>query len=101
MATYGAVENISDLLYLRGVDIAITHADVFLISTKNPAAARNASTGTNDRQASSNDPLPAPARADASALEKSPLFEEFLEWRQKQQQQPQQPQQPQQKNRKN
>src|SRR5215475_253635 len=61
-------------------------------------AARNASTGTSDRQTSSNDPLPAPARADASALEKSPLFEEFLEWRQKQQQQPQQPQQ---KNRKN
>src|SRR5215475_12384308 len=29
MVTYGAVENISDLLYLRGVDIAITHADVF------------------------------------------------------------------------
>src|SRR5215813_1633017 len=29
IVTYGAVENISDLLYLRGVDIAITHADVF------------------------------------------------------------------------
>src|SRR5947208_6360136 len=29
MVTYGASENISDLLYLRGVDIAITHADVF------------------------------------------------------------------------
>src|SRR5215475_1616122 len=27
--TYGASENISDLLYLRGIDIAITHADVF------------------------------------------------------------------------
>jgi hypothetical protein len=29
MVTYGAVENISDLLYLKGVDIAITDADVF------------------------------------------------------------------------
>ncbi len=29
IVTYGASENISDLLYLRGVDIAITHADVF------------------------------------------------------------------------
>jgi TRAP transporter TAXI family solute receptor len=29
IVTYGAVENIADLLYLRGVDIAITHADVF------------------------------------------------------------------------
>src|SRR5262245_18431241 len=28
MVTYGAAENISYLLYLRGVDIAITHADV-------------------------------------------------------------------------
>ncbi|WP_245296950.1 TAXI family TRAP transporter solute-binding subunit [Rhodomicrobium sp. R_RK_3] len=27
--TYGATENISDLLYLKGIDIAITHADVF------------------------------------------------------------------------
>src|SRR5262249_16388106 len=27
--TYGATENVSDLLYLKGVDIAITHADVF------------------------------------------------------------------------
>lgn len=29
MVTYGAAENVSDLLYLRGVDIAITDADVF------------------------------------------------------------------------
>jgi TRAP-type uncharacterized transport system substrate-binding protein len=29
IVTYGAVENIADLLYLRGVDLAITHADVF------------------------------------------------------------------------
>ncbi len=29
MVTYGAGENISDLLYLKGVDIAITDADVF------------------------------------------------------------------------
>lgn len=29
IVTYGAVENIADLLYLRGVDVAITHADVF------------------------------------------------------------------------
>jgi TRAP-type uncharacterized transport system substrate-binding protein len=43
------------------------------------------------RQANSNEPPAAgPARAEASALEKSPLFEEFLEWRQKRQQQQQQ-----------
>src|SRR5579872_3392541 len=29
IVTYGASENITDLLYLRGVDVAITHADVF------------------------------------------------------------------------
>lgn len=29
MVTYGAAENVSDLLYLKGVDIAITDADVF------------------------------------------------------------------------
>jgi TRAP-type uncharacterized transport system substrate-binding protein len=29
MVTYGAAENIADLLYLKGVDVAITHADVF------------------------------------------------------------------------
>jgi len=39
------------------------------------------------RQAGSNEPLSAPARVDASAAEKSPLFEEFMEWRQKRQQQ--------------
>jgi TRAP-type uncharacterized transport system substrate-binding protein len=27
--TYGAADNLSDLLYLKGVDISITHADVF------------------------------------------------------------------------
>jgi TRAP transporter TAXI family solute receptor len=27
--TYGATENVSDLLYLKGIDIAITHGDVF------------------------------------------------------------------------
>jgi TRAP-type uncharacterized transport system substrate-binding protein len=49
------------------------------------------------RQANSNEPPAAgPARADASASEKSPLFEEFLEWRQKRLQQ-----QTQQKNRRN
>ena len=46
-----------------------------------------AGTGSSGRQVNSKEPLPAPARADASALERSPLFEEFLEWRQKQQQQ--------------
>jgi hypothetical protein len=40
--------------------------------------------------ATSNEPGPAPSRTDASALERSPLFEEFLDWRQKQQQQQQQ-----------
>ena len=34
VVTYGAAENIADLLYLRGVDIAITHADVFEIYKK-------------------------------------------------------------------
>jgi TRAP-type uncharacterized transport system substrate-binding protein len=34
IVTYGAAENIADLLYLRGVDIAITHADVFEIYKK-------------------------------------------------------------------
>lgn len=36
--TYGAVENIADLLYLRGVDIAITHADVFDLYKKSGEA---------------------------------------------------------------
>jgi len=56
------------------------------------AASKEGGTG---RQANSNEP-PGPARADASASEKSPLFEEFLEWRQKRLQQ-----QTQQKNRRN
>lgn len=34
IVTYGAVENITDLLYLKGVDVAITHADVFDIYKK-------------------------------------------------------------------
>lgn len=29
IVTYGALENIADLLYLKGIDVAITHADVF------------------------------------------------------------------------
>jgi TRAP-type uncharacterized transport system substrate-binding protein len=29
IVTYGAAENVNDLLYLKGVDVAITHADVF------------------------------------------------------------------------
>jgi TRAP-type uncharacterized transport system substrate-binding protein len=29
IVTYGAAENVSDLLYLKGVDVSITHADVF------------------------------------------------------------------------
>lgn len=51
------------------------------------AASKDGGTG---RQANSNEPPAAaatPARADTSALEKSPLFEEFLEWRQKRMQQ--------------
>jgi len=49
------------------------------------AASKDGGTG---RQANSNEaPAAAPARADASGLEKSPLFEEFLEWRQKRMQQ--------------
>ena len=55
------------------------------------AASKDGGTG---RQANSNElPAAAPARADASASEKSPLFDEFLEWRQKRQQQQQQQQQ--------
>src|SRR5439155_10853322 len=55
-------------------------------------AAEEALTASKDggtaRQANSKEPpTAAPARADASALEKSPLFEEFLEWRQKRMQQ--------------
>jgi TRAP-type uncharacterized transport system substrate-binding protein len=61
------------------------------------AASKDGGTG---RQANSNEPpAAAPARADASTLEKSPLFNEFLEWRQKRQQQQQQQQQ--QKSRRN
>jgi TRAP-type uncharacterized transport system substrate-binding protein len=37
IVTYGAGENISDLLYLKGVDIAITDADVFEEYKKNNA----------------------------------------------------------------
>lgn len=29
IVTYGAAENLNDLLYLKGIDIAITHTDVF------------------------------------------------------------------------
>jgi TRAP-type uncharacterized transport system substrate-binding protein len=29
IVTYGAAENVNDLLYLKGVDVSITHADVF------------------------------------------------------------------------
>lgn len=29
IVTYGATSNVSDLLYLKGIDVAITHADVF------------------------------------------------------------------------
>ncbi len=39
IVSYGAVENVNDLLYLKGVDIAITNADVFseFRKTKKPA----------------------------------------------------------------
>ena len=39
IVSYGAVENVNDLLYLRGVDIAITNADVFseFRKTKKPS----------------------------------------------------------------
>ena len=29
VVTYGAADNVSDLLYLKGIDVSITHADVF------------------------------------------------------------------------
>jgi TRAP-type uncharacterized transport system substrate-binding protein len=38
IVTYGAVENIADLLYLKGVDVAITHADVFDLYKKSGEA---------------------------------------------------------------
>jgi len=38
VVTRGAVENIADLLYLRGVDLAITHADVFDLYKKSGEA---------------------------------------------------------------
>lgn len=38
VVTYGAAENVSDLLYLKGIDIAITHADVFEEFKKNRRA---------------------------------------------------------------
>lgn len=37
--TYGAAENLSDLLYLKGIDMAITHADVFDEFKRNRKAA--------------------------------------------------------------
>jgi len=37
--TYGAAENLSDLLYLKGIDMAITHADVFDEFKRNRRAA--------------------------------------------------------------
>jgi TRAP-type uncharacterized transport system substrate-binding protein len=39
IVSYGAVENVNDLLYLKGVDIAITNADVFseFRKTKKPS----------------------------------------------------------------
>lgn len=39
IVSYGAVDNVNDLLYLKGVDIAITNADVFseFKKTKKPA----------------------------------------------------------------
>jgi TRAP-type uncharacterized transport system substrate-binding protein len=36
----GAVENIADLLYLRGVDLAITHADILAEAVRLQAVAR-------------------------------------------------------------
>lgn len=37
--TYGAAENLADLLYLKGIDISITHADVFDEFRRNQRAA--------------------------------------------------------------
>ena len=39
VVTFGAAENVSDLLYLKGIDIAITHADVFDEFRRNRKAA--------------------------------------------------------------
>ncbi len=39
IVTYGATENLSDLLYLKGIDMAITHADVFDEFKRNRRAA--------------------------------------------------------------
>ena len=37
--TYGAAENLADLLYLKGIDVSITHADVFDEFKRNQRAA--------------------------------------------------------------
>jgi len=39
VVTYGAAENLSDLLYLKGIDMSITHADVFDEFKRNRRAA--------------------------------------------------------------
>lgn len=39
VVTYGAAENLSDLLYLKGIDMSITHADVFDEFRRNRKAA--------------------------------------------------------------
>lgn len=39
VVTFGAAENVSDLLYLKGIDISLTHADVFEEFRRNKKAA--------------------------------------------------------------
>jgi TRAP-type uncharacterized transport system substrate-binding protein len=39
VVTFGAAENVNDLLYLKGIDVSITHADVFDEFRKNGKAA--------------------------------------------------------------
>jgi TRAP-type uncharacterized transport system substrate-binding protein len=43
MVTYGAASNLEDLLYLRGVDVAITQSDVFEYFRTTPSPGRTTS----------------------------------------------------------
>jgi len=66
--TYGASENIADLLYLKGVDIAITHADVFDFYKKS-GEARNLEQRINYISQMHNTEFYVLARSDISSLQ--------------------------------
>jgi TRAP-type uncharacterized transport system substrate-binding protein len=68
IVTYGASENISDLLYLRGVDIAITHADTFELY-KRSGEAKNIETRVNYISQMHNTEFYVLARADINSVQ--------------------------------